>query len=40
LIPEGAALRIVGDVHGDLRAFNAAASTDRTAPACSAACSN
>ncbi len=29
MIPAGAALRIVGDVHGDLRAFAAAASTDR-----------
>ena len=29
MIPQGAALRIVGDVHGDLRAFDAAASTDR-----------
>ncbi len=29
VIPEGAPLRIVGDVHGDLRAFRAAASTDR-----------
>lgn len=29
MIPDGVALRIVGDVHGDLRAFRAAASTDR-----------
>ncbi|RZK86812.1 MAG: phosphatase, partial [Methylobacterium sp.] len=29
MIPAGAELRIVGDVHGDLRAFAAAASTDR-----------
>lgn len=29
MIPEGAALRIVGDVHGDLRAFQAAVNTDR-----------
>lgn len=29
MIPAGAELRIVGDVHGDLRAFSAAASTDR-----------
>ncbi len=29
MIPEGAALRIVGDVHGDLRAFKSAVETDR-----------
>ncbi len=29
MIPAGAALRIVGDVHGDLRAFDSAANTDR-----------
>ena len=29
MIPDGVALRIVGDVHGDLRAFEAAVSTDR-----------
>ena len=29
MIPPGAALRIVGDVHGDIRAFTAAAATDR-----------
>ncbi|GAC1348117.1 MAG: hypothetical protein NVSMB18_35290 [Acetobacteraceae bacterium] len=29
MIPDGAALRVVGDVHGDLRAFTAAAMTDR-----------
>lgn len=29
MIPAGAELRIVGDVHGDLRAFSAAANTDR-----------
>ena len=29
MIPNGAALRIVGDVHGDLRAFAAAANTDQ-----------
>ncbi len=29
VIPHGAALRIVGDVHGDLRAFSAATNTDR-----------
>jgi len=28
-IPEGAALRVVGDVHGDARGFAAAADTDR-----------
>ena len=28
-IPDGAALRVVGDVHGDSRAFAAAAATDR-----------
>ena len=28
-IPAGAPLRVVGDVHGDLRAFRAAAATDR-----------
>lgn len=29
MIPNGAKLRVVGDVHGDLRAFTAAVSTDR-----------
>lgn len=29
MIPAGAPLRIVGDVHGDLRAFRAAVATDR-----------
>ena len=29
VIPGGADLRIVGDVHGDIRAFRAAAATDR-----------
>ena len=29
MIPPGAALRVVGDVHGDLRAFRAAVATDR-----------
>ncbi len=29
MIPHGVGLRVVGDVHGDLRAFRAAASTDR-----------
>ena len=29
VIPPGVELRVVGDVHGDLRAFNAATSTDR-----------
>ena len=29
MIPTGSALRIVGDVHGDLRAFTAAVATDR-----------
>ena len=29
MIPDGVKLRIVGDVHGDLRAFEAAVSTDR-----------
>jgi len=29
MIPEGVALRIVGDVHGDARAFAAAVNTDR-----------
>ncbi len=29
MIPQGAALRIVGDVHGDLRAFKSAVETDR-----------
>ena len=29
MIPDGVGLRIVGDVHGDLRAFQAAVSTDR-----------
>ncbi len=29
MIPQGAALRVVGDVHGDLRAFRAAVATDR-----------
>ena len=29
VIPAGAPLRVVGDVHGDLRAFRAAAATDR-----------
>jgi hypothetical protein len=29
MIPAGAKLRVVGDVHGDIRAFDAAARTDR-----------
>ena len=29
MIPDGAALRVVGDVHGDYRAFQAALGTDR-----------
>lgn len=29
MIPDGAPLRVVGDVHGDLRAFRAAVATDR-----------
>ena len=29
MIPAGVGLRVVGDVHGDIRAFRAATATDR-----------